>query len=58
MTVAAPPEGEGAAWVGCKCCPEFWCRLHKKHAHECDYPWVETWEQTGLDPYTEGGPKG
>lgn len=38
------------AWVPCKCCDEFWCNLHRRHAFECDCPPIEEWT---VDPYSE-----
>lgn len=42
-----------AAWVRCPHCENYWCRIHDRHAFECDCPPVEEWS---VDPYSEGGP--
>ena len=43
-----------AAWVECPCCKNFLCTIHGKHAHDCDCPSLEEWEETGTNPYADG----
>ena len=44
---------ETAAWVPCRCCDNYWCRVHERHAHECPCPPVEEWDNS---PYASGLP--
>ncbi len=30
-------------WQRCGCCENFWCNVHRRHAHECKCPPVEEW---------------
>jgi hypothetical protein len=36
------------AWVPCPCCENFYCTIHRVHAHDCECPPVEEWT---TDPY-------
>lgn len=36
-------------WVKCRC-ENYWCNIHKKHAHECECPPIDDWT---TDPYTD-----
>ena len=36
------------AWVACGDCENFWCQRHGFHAHDCDCPSIEEWDN---DPY-------
>lgn len=39
------------AWIPCAWgCGDYWCLVHKMHAHDCDCPPIEEWE---VDPYVE-----
>jgi hypothetical protein len=42
----------GPAWVPCSC-GEYWCRIHEKHAYDCECPPIDEWT---TDPYAAGGP--
>lgn len=33
-----------AAWVPCDCCENYWCTIHKMHAHDCACPPIEGWK--------------
>jgi hypothetical protein len=44
------------AWVECEDCENPWCTIHDMHAHDCDCPAIEDWDENGVDPYSEGGP--
>lgn len=44
-----------AAWVKCDHCDNYWCKIHRMHAHECQCPHIEDWGD--VDPYLEGGPE-
>ena len=41
-----------APWVPCPGCENYWCGIHKMHAHDCDCPAVEEWDTS---PYSTGG---
>jgi hypothetical protein len=44
----------GPAWIPCpEHCGEYWCRIHNRHAFDCDCPCIEDWT---CDPYVTGGP--
>lgn len=40
-----------AAWIRCPCCENFFCTIHKMHAHDCQCPPIEEWK---VDPYSDG----
>ena len=44
--------GKHPAWVKCPCCENFFCTIHRMHAHDCECPEIDDWT---VDPYTEGG---
>jgi len=44
------------AWVRCENCSDFYCTFHKRHAHDCECPSLETWNDVGLSPYDEPHP--
>lgn len=39
-------------WMVCRYCGEFWCRIHNKHAHECDCPDTVEYGEMGVCPYS------
>jgi hypothetical protein len=41
-----------APWIRCKSCENFWCQIHRMHAHDCDCPPIEEWQAS---PYEDAG---
>lgn len=39
-------------WYRCEDCENFLCSIHGIHAHDCDCPSLEEWDEAGIDPYT------
>lgn len=39
-----------APWSPCPNCENYWCEIHKMHAHDCPCPPVEEWETS---PYND-----
>lgn len=40
------------SWIPCpEGCGNYWCHIHRMHAHDCDCPTIEEWTR---DPYTTG----
>lgn len=39
------------AWIRCPGCENYWCTVHKKHAHDCECPPAEDWYADGVSPY-------
>ncbi len=45
--VPGPPP---APWSPCPSCEDYWCEIHKMHAHDCPCPPVEEWVTS---PYSQ-----
>jgi len=41
---------QGAVWIPCDDCEEFYCTIHEKHVCDCDCPEIDEW---GFSPYEE-----
>ena len=48
------PDGEAPIWQPCPCCDNFLCAVHGGHAHDCECPDLETYDERGIDPYSGG----
>ena len=42
--------GKTPAWVKCDHCEDYICTIHMSHAHECECPPIEEWEQSPYEP--------
>lgn len=51
------PEASVPAWIPCPACDDFWCTIHREHAHDCRCPHQTDWPD-GIDPYLAGGRPG
>jgi len=40
-------------WIPCPYCQDFWCTIHQAHAHDCECPDLQTWDEGGMNPYDQ-----
>ncbi len=38
------------AWMPCQCCEDFLCTIHDCHAHDCECPPIEDWNENPYGP--------
>jgi len=44
-----------ATWVPCGGCSDWYCRVHKRHAHECSCPPAEEWTHSPYGNLNDSG---